>query len=178
MCDFASGCRASSTGCRCTPSAPATACTSSGTRSARRRHLLVQLPSPSGRGTRHAAVCGDTVIWKRPRTRRSPPSRAAHLQPRDGEVRGRRVFNLVVAPAASRAAAGRRRPRAARLFTGSTQQGRNVSRSLAGRFAVRSWSSAATNAVIVMPDANSTWRCAPVCSRPSHRGQRCTSLRR
>ncbi len=128
-----------------------------------------------------AAVCGDTVIWKpsshTPLTALAVQHICNHVMARL-EVDG--VFNLVIG---SGREVGQRLVDDARVplvsFTGSTQQGRNVSRSLAGRFGRAILELGGNNAIIVMPDANLDLAVrAALFAAVGTAGQRCTSLRR
>ena len=128
-----------------------------------------------------AAVCGDTVIWKpsshTPLTALAVQHICNHVMARF-EIDG--VFNLVVG---SGREVGQRLVDDGRVplvsFTGSTQQGRNVSRSLAGRFGRAILELGGNNAVIVMPDANLDMAVrACLFAAVGTAGQRCTSLRR
>ena len=128
-----------------------------------------------------AAVCGDTVIWKpsshTPLTALAVQHICNHVMARF-EIDG--VFNLVIG---SGREVGQRLVDDGRVplvsFTGSTQQGRNVSRSLAGRFGRAILELGGNNAVIVMPDANLDMAVrACLFAAVGTAGQRCTSLRR
>jgi len=128
-----------------------------------------------------AAVCGDTVIWKpsstTPLTALAVQHICNHVMARF-EIDG--VFNLVIG---SGREVGQRLvddPRVPLVsFTGSTQQGRNVARSLAGRFGRGILELGGNNAVIVMPDANLDMAVrAALFAAVGTAGQRCTSLRR
>ena len=128
-----------------------------------------------------AAVCGDTVIWKpsshTPLTALAVQHICNHVMAKF-EIDG--VFNLVIG---SGREVGQRLVDDGRVplvsFTGSTQQGRNVSRSLAGRFGRAILELGGNNAVIVMPDANLDMAVrAALFAAVGTAGQRCTSLRR
>jgi aldehyde dehydrogenase (NAD+) len=128
-----------------------------------------------------AAVCGDTVIWKpsstTPLTALAVQHICNHVMAKF-EIDG--VFNLVVG---SGREVGQRLVDDGRVplvsFTGSTQQGRNVSRSLAGRFGRAILELGGNNAVIVMPDADLDMAVrACLFAAVGTAGQRCTSLRR
>jgi aldehyde dehydrogenase (NAD+) len=128
-----------------------------------------------------AAVCGDTVIWKpsshTPLTALAVQHICNHVMAKLGADG---VFNLVIG---SGREVGQRLVDDGRVplisFTGSTQQGRNVSRSLAGRFGRAILELGGNNAIIVMPDANLDLAVrAALFAAVGTAGQRCTSLRR
>ncbi len=128
-----------------------------------------------------AAVCGDTVIWKpsstTPLTAIAVQHICNHVMARF-EIEG--VFNLVIGPGRE---VGQRLVDDGRVplvsFTGSTQQGRSVARSLAGRFGRGILELGGNNAIIVMPDANLDMAVrAALFAAVGTAGQRCTSLRR
>jgi len=128
-----------------------------------------------------AAVCGDTVIWKpsshTPLTALAVQHICNHVMARF-EIDG--VFNLVVG---SGREVGQRLvddPRVPLVsFTGSTNQGRNVARSIASRFGRSILELGGNNAIIVMPDADVDMAVrAALFAAVGTAGQRCTSLRR
>jgi aldehyde dehydrogenase (NAD+) len=128
-----------------------------------------------------AAVCGDTVVWK---PSSHTPLTALAVQHVCNQVTSRfgaeGVFNLVIG---SGREVGQRLvddPRVPLIsFTGSTEQGRNVSRSLGARFGRAILELGGNNAIIVMPDANLDMVVrAALFAAVGTAGQRCTSLRR
>jgi aldehyde dehydrogenase (NAD+) len=79
--DFAVGQSRMLYGLRCTPSARATGCSSSGTRSASSASSARSTSrSRCGPGTRSSAICGNVTCGSRRRRPRSARRRAAHLQ--------------------------------------------------------------------------------------------------
>jgi aldehyde dehydrogenase (NAD+) len=128
-----------------------------------------------------AAVCGDTVIWKpsssTPLTALAVQHIANHVMAR---FKAEGVFNLVIGPGREVRQRLVDDPRVPLIsFTGSTQQGRNVARSLAGRFGRSILELGGNNAIIVMPDANLDLAVrAALFAAVGTAGQRCTSLRR
>ncbi len=128
-----------------------------------------------------AAVCGDTVIWKP--SSKTPLTAVAvqHICNRVEERFGvSGLFNLVIG---SGREVGQRMvddPRVPLIsFTGSTQQGRKVSTSVAGRFGRSILELGGNNAVIVMDDANLDLALRAILfAAVGTAGQRCTTLRR
>ncbi len=128
-----------------------------------------------------AAVCGDTVIWKpsskTPLTAIAVQHICSRIEARFG-VSG--LFNLVIG---SGREVGQRMvddPRVPLIsFTGSTQQGRKVSTSVAGRFGRSILELGGNNAIIVMDDANLDLALRAILfAAVGTAGQRCTTLRR
>lgn len=128
-----------------------------------------------------AAVCGDPVIWK---PSSQTPLTAIAVQHIANRVAARfgcdGIFNLVIGPGRE---VGQRLvddPRVPLIsFTGSTQQGRNVSQALGRRFGRAILELGGNNAVIVLDDANlDLAQRAILFAAVGTAGQRCTTLRR
>jgi aldehyde dehydrogenase (NAD+) len=128
-----------------------------------------------------AAVCGDTVIWK---PSSNTPLTAVAVQHIANRVAARfnaeGVFNLVIGPGrevGQRLVDDERVPLVS--FTGSTQQGRRVSESVARRFGRSILELGGNNAIIVMRDANLDLALRAILfAAVGTAGQRCTTLRR
>jgi aldehyde dehydrogenase (NAD+) len=128
-----------------------------------------------------AAVCGDTVLW---RPSSETPLTAIAVQKLCNRVMDRHgikgVFNLVIGPSrpiGELMVADRRIPLIS--FTGSTEVGRRVSQTIAGRLGRSILELGGNNAIIVMDDADPDLVLRAVLfGAVGTAGQRCTTTRR
>jgi len=128
-----------------------------------------------------AAVCGDCVLW---RPSSETPLVAVAVQNIVNRVFDRHgwkgVFNLIVGPSQSLAESLIRDPRIPLVsFTGSTEVGRHVSETIAGRLGRSILELGGNNGIIVMDDANPDLVLRAVLfGAVGTAGQRCTTTRR
>lgn len=128
-----------------------------------------------------AAVCGDTCIWK-PSSK--VPLAAVAVQHLANQVQAdfgvSGVFNLVVGPGRSVGESMLNDPRLPLIsFTGSTQMGRHVSKTVAGRFGRTILELGGNNAIIVSAQADLEMAARAIAfGAVGTAGQRCTSTRR
>jgi aldehyde dehydrogenase (NAD+) len=128
-----------------------------------------------------AAVCGDCVVW---RPSSDTPLTAVAVQKICNRVLDRHnlkgIFNLVIGPSspvAESLVADRRVPLIS--FTGSTQIGRRVAETVAGRLGRSILELGGNNGIIVMDDANPDLVLRAVLfGAIGTAGQRCTTTRR
>jgi aldehyde dehydrogenase (NAD+) len=128
-----------------------------------------------------AAVCGDPVLWKPAGPTPLCALAVQHIANRvmaDHNLRG--IFNLVVGPGAT---IGDRMLNDSRLplisFTGSTDIGRHVAETVAGRFGRTILELGGNNAIIVTEEANLDLATRAILfGAVGTAGQRCTSTRR
>jgi aldehyde dehydrogenase (NAD+) len=128
-----------------------------------------------------AAACGDSVVWK---PSSLTPLTAIAVQKIANRVTDRfgcpGVFTLAIGKGS---VVGQKLVDDSRVplisFTGSTAQGRNVSRTVANRFGRSILELGGNNAIIVMDDANLELALRAILfAAVGTAGQRCTSLRR